>query len=327
MKKLLITGHAGFIGSHVIRHFVYSYPDYEIHGLDSLTYASDLDNIRDIMDKHTMHTIDIRDREKIMNLFESEKFTDVIHLAAESHVDNSIENPLIFAETNILGTLNLLDAFRKYSTGRFHHVSTDEVYGYLHIGDPEFTETTPYDPSSPYSASKASSDHFVRAYHRTYGIDVTITNCSNNYGPNQNSEKFIPTIIRSILNNQPIPIYGKGENIRDWLYVGEHATAIDTVFHTGFPGETYNVGGDKELTNLELVHIICDIMYEQGYVPSDPRRLINFVTDRLGHDFRYAIDASKISQNLKWSPYPHLFKENLLETIDWFVEIYNKTKE
>lgn len=327
MKKLLITGHAGFIGSHVIRHFVYSYPDYEIHGLDSLTYASDLDNIRDIMNKHTMHTIDIRDREKIMNLFESEKFTDVIHLAAESHVDNSIENPLIFAETNILGTLNLLDAFRKYSTGRFHHVSTDEVYGYLHIGDPEFTETTPYDPSSPYSASKASSDHFVRAYHRTYGIDVTITNCSNNYGPNQNSEKFIPTIIRSILNNQPIPIYGKGENIRDWLYVGEHATAIDTVFHTGVPGETYNVGGDKELTNLELVHIICDIMYEQGYVPSDPRRLINFVTDRLGHDFRYAIDASKISQNLKWSPYPHLFKENLLETIDWFVEIYNKTKE
>ena len=327
MKKLLITGHAGFIGSHVIRHFVYSYPNYEIHGLDSLTYASDLDNIRDIMDKHTMHTIDIRDREKIMNLFESEKFTDVIHLAAESHVDNSIENPLIFAETNILGTLNLLDAFRKYSTGSFHHVSTDEVYGYLHIGDPEFTETTPYDPSSPYSASKASSDHFVRAYHRTYGIDVTITNCSNNYGPNQNSEKFIPTIIRSILNNQPIPIYGKGENIRDWLYVGEHATAIDTVFHTGVPGETYNVGGDKELTNLELVHIICDIMYEQGYVPSDPRRLINFVTDRLGHDFRYAIDASKISQNLKWSPYPHLFKENLLETIDWFVEIYNKTKE
>ena len=327
MKKLLITGHAGFIGSHVIRHFVYSYPDYEIHGLDSLTYASDLDNIRDIMDKHTMHTIDIRDREKIMNLFESEKFTDVIHLAAESHVDNSIENPLIFAETNILGTLNLLDAFRKYSTGRFHHVSTDEVYGYLHIGDPEFTETTPYDPSSPYSASKASSDHFVRAYHRTYGIDVTITNCSNNYGPNQNSEKFIPTIIRSILNNQPIPIYGKGENIRDWLYVGEHATAIDTVFHTGVPGETYNVGGDKELTNLELVHIICDTMYEQGYVPNDPRRLINFVTDRLGHDFRYAIDASKISQNLKWSPYPHLFKENLLETIDWFVEIYNKTKE
>lgn len=327
MKKLLITGHAGFIGSHVIRHFVYSYPDYEIHGLDSLTYASDLDNIRDIMDRHTMHTIDIRDREKIMNLFESEKFTDVIHLAAESHVDNSIENPLIFAETNIMGTLNLLDAFRKYSTGRFHHVSTDEVYGYLHIGDPEFTETTPYDPSSPYSASKASSDHFVRAYHRTYGIDVTITNCSNNYGPNQNSEKFIPTIIRSILNNQPIPIYGKGENIRDWLYVDEHATAIDTVFHTGVPGETYNVGGDKELTNLELVHIICDIMYEQGYVTSDPRRLINFVTDRLGHDFRYAIDASKISKNLKWSPYPHLFKENLLETIDWFVEIYNKTKE
>jgi dTDP-glucose 4,6-dehydratase len=327
MKKILITGHAGFIGSHVLRHFVYTYPEYDIHGLDSLTYAADINNVKDVQSKYTMHIQDIRNRDEVMALFEREKFTDVIHLAAESHVDNSIENPLIFAETNILGTLNLLDAFRKYSTGRFHHVSTDEVYGYLHKGDPEFTETTPYDPSSPYSASKASSDHFVRAYHRTYGIDVTITNCSNNYGPNQNYEKFIPTIIRSIMNNQQIPIYGKGENIRDWLYVGEHATAIDTVFHTGVPGETYNVGGDKELTNLELVHIICDMMYERGYCQSDPRKLINFVTDRLGHDFRYAINSSKISQKLKWAPYPELFKQNLLETIDWFAEIYNKTKE
>jgi len=335
MKKILITGHAGFIGSHVLRHFVYSYPEYDIHGMDSLTYAANLDNVKDIEDRYTLHVMDIRNREGLMRIFEREQFTDVIHLAAESHVDNSISNPLIFVETNILGTLNLLDAFRKYSTGRFHHVSTDEVYGYLHIGDPEFTETTPYDPSSPYSASKAASDHFVRAYHRTYGIDVTITNCSNNYGPNQNHEKFIPTVIRSIINEEPIPIYGKGENIRDWLFVGEHAQAIDVVFHTGVPGETYNVGGNMEMSNLDLVYLICDMMYERGWSNGNARKLITFVTDRPGHDFRYAIDSSKLSEKLRWSPYPELFRQNLLETIDWFSEIYNlkpsierpKTKE
>ena len=260
-----------------------------------------------------------------MELFEAERYTDVIHLAAESHVDNSIENPLIFAETNIIGTLNLLDSFREYSSGRFHHVSTDEVYGDLSMEDPAFQETTSYDPSSPYSASKAASDHFVRAYHRTYGIDTTITNCSNNFGPHQHYEKFIPKIIASILANEEIPIYGKGENVRDWLFVKDHAIAIDNVFRLGVSGETYNVGGDKELSNIELVYLICAIMKNQGY-HEDPESLITFIDDRAGHDLRYAINSDKITSTLEWMPAPEQFEERLLETIDWYVQIYNTNK-
>jgi dTDP-glucose 4,6-dehydratase len=262
-----------------------------------------------------------------MGLFESEQYTDVIHLAAESHVDNSIENPLIFAETNVLGTLNLLDSFRKYSNGRFHHVSTDEVYGDLEMDDPAFEETTPYDPSSPYSASKAASDHFVRAYHRTYGIDITITNCSNNFGPHQHQEKFIPTIIRSIMEGKNIPIYGKGENVRDWLFVQDHAEAIDKVFHEGNNGETYNVGGNNELTNIDIVYKICDMMMDKGYFPGNARKLISFVKDRAGHDLRYAINGEKLHKELGWRADENMFEFNLLKTIDWYVQIYNKTKE
>jgi len=324
-KKILITGESGFIGSHVITHFVNKYPNYDIHGMDCLTYAADkafTDNLQE-KPNYFFSKLDIRDRQKLTELFASEKYTDVIHLAAESHVDNSIENPLIFAETNVLGTLNLLDAFRKHSTGRFHHVSTDEVYGDLEMDDPAFEETTPYDPSSPYSASKAASDHFVRAYHRTFNIDVTITNCSNNFGPHQHHEKFIPTIIRSIIEGKQIPIYGNGENVRDWLYVQDHAEAIDKVFHEGKNGETYNVGGDNELTNIDIVYAICDSM--EWSIQRDPRKLISFVNDRAGHDLRYAINGEKLRKNLGWCADTNMFSDNLSKTIDWYVQIYNKT--
>tara|TARA_B100002052_G_scaffold289344_1_gene306627 strand:+ start:586 stop:1476 length:891 start_codon:yes stop_codon:yes gene_type:complete len=292
-----------------------------IHGLDSLTYASNriFNKELEIKNNYKFHQIDIRNREEVIKLFESEKYTDVIHLAAESHVDNSIENPLIFAETNVLGTLNLLDAFRKYSTGRFHHVSTDEVYGDLEINDSAFDETTSYNPSSPYSASKAASDHFVRAYHRTYGIDIIITNCSNNFGPHQHQEKFIPTIIKCILESRNIPIYGKGDNIRDWLYVQDHVDAIDKVFHEGNRGETYNVGGNNELTNLDLVYKICDIMVDKGYCLDNPRKLISFIKDREGHDLRYAINSHKINSELDWEP-RFKFLDVLSSTIDWYVD-------
>ncbi|MAZ58503.1 MAG: dTDP-glucose 4,6-dehydratase [Flavobacteriales bacterium] len=320
-KNILITGESGFIGSHLLRCFINKYPDYMIHGLDSLTYASNRIFNQELEQKNNykFHKIDIRNRDEVIQLFEIEKYTDVIHLAAESHVDNSIENPLIFAETNVLGTLNLLDAFRKFSNGRFHHVSTDEVYGDLKINDPAFEETTSYSPSSPYSASKAASDHFVRAYYRTYGIDATITNCSNNFGPHQHREKFIPTIIQSIIEGRSIPIYGKGENIRDWLYVQDHVGAIDKVFHEGASGATYNVGGDNELTNIDLVYKICDIMLNKGYCSGNPRKLISFIKDREGHDLRYAINSQKLNIELEWAP-KFKFLDVLSSTIDWYVD-------
>ncbi len=319
-KKILITGESGFIGSHLTILFTNKYPNHEIHGLDNLTYASNRDYTKHLAKKrnYQFHKIDICNRQEIINLFEKHKFTDVIHLAAESHVDNSIENPLLFIQTNIVGTLNLLDAFRQYSSGRFHHISTDEVYGDLDIGDPLFDENSPYNPSSPYSASKASSDHLVRAYHRTYNVDVVITNCSNNYGPHQHIEKFIPTIINSIVKNQKIPIYGSGENIRDWLYVEDHTNALDYVFHKGKNGETYNIGSNNEISNINLVHLICDMCLEKK-IHNNPIDLISFVSDRLGHDKRYAINSNKLQNTLNWKPLFD-FQDGLSATIDWYIK-------
>ncbi len=318
-KKILITGESGFIGSHLMVFFTNKYPDYELHGLDNLTYASNRNYTQklELDTNYQFHQLDICDREGINKLFKKYKFTDVIHLAAESHVDNSINNPGLFVQTNVLGTANLLDAFNAYSSGRFHHVSTDEVYGDLNLDDPLFHEESPYRPSSPYSASKASSDHLVRAYHRTYDIDVVITNCSNNYGPHQHKEKFIPTIICSIFNQERIPVYGDGLNVRDWLYVHDHVTALDLVFHGGNNGETYNIGSNNELSNIQLVHVICDIMKEKGF--KDPRSLIEFVDDRLGHDKRYAIDSDKLKKSLHWQPVFE-FDKALSTTIDWYVD-------
>jgi len=318
-KKILITGESGFIGSHFIISLTKKYPDYEIHGLDDLTYASNriyTENLK-VNQNYHFHKINICDRDEINILFKKHRFSDVIHLAAESHVDNSIENPGVFIQTNIIGTLNLLDAFKEYSSGRFHHVSTDEVYGDLNMDDELFNEKSPYKPSSPYSASKASSDHLVRAYHRTYNIDIVITNCSNNYGPHQHAEKFIPTIIYAILNQQSIPVYGNGTNVRDWLYVKDHVSALDLVFHKGVNGETYNIGANNELSNLNLVYSICDILDEKGY--KNPRNLITFITDRLGHDQRYAIDSTKLKKTLNWQP-EFDFNQGLLTTIDWYID-------
>ena len=328
-KKLLITGESGFIGSHVITHFVRKYPQYDIHGLDSLTYASNKEYTNWLVEKsnYTFHMVDIRDRGSVLELFDTERFTDVIHLAAESHVDNSIENPFIFAETNVLGTLNLLDAFKKYSKGRFHHVSTDEVYGDLQMDDPAFLETTSYDPSSPYSASKAASDHFVKAYQRTYGIDTTMTNCSNNYGPHQHAEKLIPTVIRNFAEGKDVPVYGNGTNVRDWLYVKDHVKAIDMVFHFGKSGETYNVGGSVEMSNIDLVKLIGDFGYQRGWFGANYEDQITFVKDRAGHDFRYAIDSSKLQKELGWSPNPDDFNDYLLETIDYYCEYILKPEQ
>ena len=318
-KKILITGDSGFIGSHLVLLFANKYPNYEIHGLDNLTYASNRDYLKSLAAKsnYQFHKMDICNREAIINLFKSHKFTDVIHLAAESHVDNSIEDPVLFMQTNILGTLNLLDAFRQYSSGRFHHISTDEVYGDLSLDEPMFDENTAYNPSSPYSASKASSDHLVRAYHRTYGLNIVVTNCSNNYGPHQHFEKFIPTIIHCLSNDKHIPIYGNGKNVRDWLYVEDHVCALDLVFHNGKNGETYNVGSNNELSNINLVYKICDIFLDKNLIKS-PHSLIQFVPDRLGHDRRYAIDYSKLSTDLNWSPRVD-FNQGLLITVDWYL--------
>jgi dTDP-glucose 4,6-dehydratase len=330
-KKILITGGAGFIGSHVVRLFVTKYPDYHIFNLDALTYAGNLENLRDI-DQSPNYTFlkgDITDEAFIAELFDVHQFDGVVHLAAESHVDRSIADPMAFIKTNIIGTVNLLNAARTIWKNRsdtegvrFYHVSTDEVYGSL--GDEGFfTEETAYDPRSPYSASKASSDHLVRAYYHTYHLPVVISNCSNNYGPNHFPEKLIPLIISNILNKKALPIYGDGKYTRDWLWVKDHAIAIDTIYHTGKTGETYNIGGNNEWKNIDLVEKLCDIMDEKLNRPQGTaRELITFVRDRPGHDRRYAIDASKLRDDLGWTPSVK-FEEGFRMTIDWYLE--NKT--
>lgn len=325
MKKILITGGAGFIGSHVVRLFVNNYPQYEIYNLDKLTYAGNLFNLKDIENKPNYRFIkaDIVDGEHIMQLFEQHRFDAVIHLAAESHVDRSIANPMEFIMANIVGTVNLLNAAKFYwkddfENKRFYHISTDEVYGSL--GDTGFfTEDTPYDPHSPYSASKASSDHLVRAYHDTYSLPIVISNCSNNYGPNQFPEKLVPLFINNIRSNKPLPVYGKGENVRDWLYVIDHARAIDVIFHEGKDGETYNIGGHNEWTNIDLIKLLCQVMDEKlGREKGTSEKLITYVKDRAGHDLRYAIDSAKLQRALGWVPSLQ-FEEGIRLTVDWYL--------
>jgi dTDP-glucose 4,6-dehydratase len=323
--KILITGGAGFIGSHVVRLFVENYPNYHIVNLDALTYAGNLENLEDIKNKpnYTFVKGDITDEAFIDNFFTEYKFDSVIHLAAESHVDRSIKEPLAFVKTNVIGTMILLNAFKNlwkdnFENKLFYHISTDEVYGTL--GQTGlFTETTAYDPNSPYSASKASSDHFVRAYGETYGMPYVITNCSNNYGQNQFPEKLIPLFINNIINNKPLPVYGDGNYTRDWLYVKDHAVAIDLVFHKGKNHETYNIGGFNEWKNIDLVKLLCNQMDEKlNRTKGTSEKLITYVKDRPGHDLRYAIDASKINKELGWKP-SVTFEEGLNKTIDWYL--------
>ena len=322
--NVLITGGLGFIGSNLFNFMKEKYPSYDLVILDSMTYAASDDNI-DNPKSAKVIKFSITERERLFNLFETYQFTHVIHLAAESHVDNSIKNPLEFVNTNIVGTINLLDACVKYGIELFYHISTDEVFG--HLGETgEFNEDTPYDPRSPYSASKASSDHFVRAYHHTYKLPVVISNCSNNYGPNQHEEKLIPTIIKSIIKQTPIPIYGNGLNVRDWLYVSDHVDAIDNIFHNGTVGETYCIGGGVQMSNLKLTHIICDKLDEILDYGTNSRELITFVEDRKGHDFRYAIDNSKIKKSLSWEPKTD-FNEGIDITINYYLNKFIKHLE
>mgnify|MGYP002621578377 FL=1 len=330
-KRIMVTGGAGFIGNEVVRHFVKKYPEYLIVNFDCLTYAGNLENLKEIQanGNYRFFRGDIRSRRDINSAFESNGITDIIHLAAESHVDRSITGPKDFVETNVLGTFNLLEAARDfwkddYSAHRFHHVSTDEVYGSLELGNNErFHETTKYDPHSPYSASKASSDHFVKAYHDTYGMNVTISNCSNNYGPYQFPEKLIPLAINNLKNGRKIPIYGKGDNVRDWLYVGDHAKAIDVIFHDGKNGETYNVGGLCERSNYELIVelLFAYLKIAEGFEGDIVNLLdyVEFVEDRKGHDKRYSIDCSKLMHTLGWKPEVN-FRQGLENTVKWYLE-------
>ncbi|MDB4270994.1 dTDP-glucose 4,6-dehydratase [bacterium] len=321
-----MTGGAGFIGSHVVRRFVKEYPGYHIYNLDALTYAGNLENLRDIeeVSNYSFLKGDILDEQFLKQIFQKHKFEGVIHLAAESHVDRSITDPLAFVKTNIFGTVNLLNAAKdlwkeETSNKRFYHISTDEVYGSLGR-EGLFTETTPYDPNSPYSASKASSDHFVRAYGETYGLPYVITNCSNNYGPNHFPEKLIPLFINNIIENRPLPVYGDGKYTRDWLFVKDHASAIDLVFHKGNNHETYNIGGFNEWQNIDLVKLLCKLMDQKlNRKEGTSLKLITFVKDRPGHDLRYAIDAGKINKELGWRP-SVTFEEGLKLTIDWYLE-------
>lgn len=324
-QTILITGGAGFIGSHVVRRFVRKYPEYLIVNADKLTYAGNLENLSDIEREknYRFEKTDIVDKQSVLNLFAKYNFDGIIHLAAESHVDRSITSPDEFVFTNIVGTVNLLNAalnrWKNAFEGKlFYHISTDEVYGSLgKVG--LFTENTAYDPKSPYSASKASSDHMVRAYNHTFGIPVVISNCSNNYGPNQFPEKLIPLVINNIKNNKPIPVYGKGENVRDWLYVEDHASAIDLIFHRGRAGETYNIGGNNEWKNIDLILLLCRIMDQKlNRAPGTSEKLITYVKDRPGHDLRYAIDSTKLQNELGWSPIPE-FADGLDKTVGWYL--------
>ncbi len=326
-KKILITGGAGFIGSHLVRLLVNKYSNYHIYNLDKLTYAGNLENIKDIEneDNYTFLKGDITDLEFIRQIFEIHQFDSVIHLAAESHVDRSISDPLIFIKTNVIGTATLLQVAKEswkgnYDGKLFYHVSTDEVYGSLSAGGDFFYETTPYDPRSPYSSSKASSDHLVRAWHHTYKLPVVLSNCSNNYGPYQFPEKLIPLFINNIYNRKPLPVYGEGINVRDWLYVVDHARAIDVIFHNGKIGETYNIGGHNEWKNIDLVRLLCKQVDEKlGRVKGSAEQTITYVKDRAGHDLRYAIDATKLEKELGWTPSLQ-FEEGLSKTIDWYLE-------